>query len=156
MRNSKGRMNEERLVRQIEQRSQQWARDFWRAVPSGTIEDSVEWLKGTAAKEKDPEAKGIAQTLVKALTGPITEAITVRTDPQHSYPVYPSDIWRKAVREAKEYVRIRQRPISIRGLDYELYTEARARAIRENKNIGQWVNEAIKEKLEKKRDGNAV
>jgi hypothetical protein len=142
--------NEERLVRQIEQRSQQWARDFWRVIPHGTAEDSVEWLKGIAGKGPDAEAKGIAQILVKALTGPITEAITVPVDSQHGYPVYPSDIWRKAVREAKSYVNTRRKPISIRGLDYDLYTEARAQAIRENKNIGQWLNEAIKEKLQKK------
>ncbi len=143
-------MDEERLVHQIEQRSQQWARDFWLAVPDGTAEDSLDWLRGLAAKERDAEAREIAQTLVSALTGPITEAITVRIDPQSSYPVYPSDIWRKAVREAKKYVTARQQPISIRGLDHDLYTEARAQAIRENKNIGQWLSEAIKEKLEKK------
>ena len=39
--------------------------------------------------------------------------------------------------------------IAIRGLDLELYREARAAAIIQRKSIGQWLNEAIKEKLDK-------
>ena len=37
----------------------------------------------------------------------------------------------------------------IRGLDPELYRQAKAQAALEGKTIGQWLNEAIREKLEK-------
>lgn len=37
----------------------------------------------------------------------------------------------------------------IRGLDPELYRLARAEAIKAVKTIGQWLNEAIREKLNK-------
>jgi len=36
---------------------------------------------------------------------------------------------------------------TIRGLDPELYRLARAEAIKQGKTIGEWLNEAIKEKL---------
>lgn len=36
---------------------------------------------------------------------------------------------------------------SVRGLDQELYNQARAEALRQGKTIGQWINEAIAEKL---------
>jgi predicted HicB family RNase H-like nuclease len=39
--------------------------------------------------------------------------------------------------------------ISIRGLDEELYREAKAQAARQGKPLYQWINEAIKEKLER-------
>ena len=42
-------------------------------------------------------------------------------------------------------------PVSIRGLDRELYTQARIDAVRNHKTTGTWFNEAIREKLE--RDG---
>ncbi len=41
-------------------------------------------------------------------------------------------------------------PVSIRGLDIKLYREARADAVRRGINIGDWLNQAIKEKLLKK------
>jgi len=37
----------------------------------------------------------------------------------------------------------------IRGLDPELYKQAKARAALEGKTLGQWINEAIREKLAK-------
>lgn len=37
----------------------------------------------------------------------------------------------------------------IRGLDAELYQKARAAAITGGKTIGQWLNEAIADKLKK-------
>lgn len=43
--------------------------------------------------------------------------------------------------------------VSIRGLDSELYRLARAEAIKDRKTIGQWLNEAIKGKLNKAKKG---
>lgn len=40
---------------------------------------------------------------------------------------------------------------TIRGLDRELWVEARARAVRARKPIYQWLNEAIKEKLDREK-----
>jgi len=40
--------------------------------------------------------------------------------------------------------------VNIRGLDVDLYRLARAEAIKEGKKIGEWLNEAIGEKLERK------
>ena len=40
-------------------------------------------------------------------------------------------------------------PLSIRGIDLDLYLSARADAIRKNMTIGKWLNEAIREKLGK-------
>ena len=37
--------------------------------------------------------------------------------------------------------------ITIRGLDKKLYKEARAEAIKQNLNIGDWLNQAMREKL---------
>lgn len=37
----------------------------------------------------------------------------------------------------------------IRGLDPELYRLARAEAVKQGKTIGTWLNEAIREKLDK-------
>lgn len=36
---------------------------------------------------------------------------------------------------------------TIRDLESELYQQARAEALRQGKTIGQWINEAIAEKL---------
>jgi len=38
-------------------------------------------------------------------------------------------------------------PKGIRGLDPELYNQARAEAVRRRMTIGQWINEAMAEKL---------
>ena len=38
---------------------------------------------------------------------------------------------------------------TIRGLGEELYNQARADALREGKPIGEWLNEAIADKLKK-------
>ena len=40
--------------------------------------------------------------------------------------------------------------VSIRGIDTRLFRLARAEAIKEGKKIGEWLNEAIEEKLERK------
>ena len=40
--------------------------------------------------------------------------------------------------------------VNIRGVDIELFRLARAEAIKEGKKIGEWLNEAIKEKLDRK------
>lgn len=45
---------------------------------------------------------------------------------------------------------------TIRGLDPDLYRLARAEAIKQGKTIGQWLNEAIKEKLDKDTAGPRV
>jgi predicted HicB family RNase H-like nuclease len=42
---------------------------------------------------------------------------------------------------------------NIRSIDPQLYRLARAEAVKEGKTIGQWLSEAIKEKLAKKKDG---
>ena len=43
-----------------------------------------------------------------------------------------------------------EKSVNIRGIDVELFRLARAEAIKEGKKIGEWLNEAIKEKLERK------
>lgn len=43
-----------------------------------------------------------------------------------------------------------EKSVNIRGLDVELFRLARAEAIKEGKKIGEWLNEAIREKLERK------
>ena len=43
-----------------------------------------------------------------------------------------------------------EKSVNIRGLDVELFRLARAEAIKEGRKIGEWLNEAIKEKLERK------
>ena len=40
--------------------------------------------------------------------------------------------------------------MNVRGIDTELFRLARAEALKEGKKIGEWLNEAIKEKLGKK------
>ncbi len=42
-----------------------------------------------------------------------------------------------------------EKSVNVRGLDVELFRLARAEAIKEGKKIGEWLNEAIKEKLSK-------
>ena len=39
--------------------------------------------------------------------------------------------------------------INVRGINADIYRLARAQAIKEAKTIGQWLNEAIKEKLDR-------
>ena len=39
--------------------------------------------------------------------------------------------------------------ITIRGIDPELFVEARAAAIKKRQNIGQWINDAMAAKLKK-------
>lgn len=41
------------------------------------------------------------------------------------------------------------KPVSIRGLDRNLWRLARAEAVKEGKSTGEWLNEAIQEKLKK-------
>jgi hypothetical protein len=43
-----------------------------------------------------------------------------------------------------------EKSVNIRGIDIELFRLARAEAIKEGRKIGDWLNEAIKEKLERK------
>ena len=43
-----------------------------------------------------------------------------------------------------------EKSINVRGVDTELFRLARAEALKEGKKIGEWLNEAIKEKLGKK------
>lgn len=38
---------------------------------------------------------------------------------------------------------------SIRGIDEELYRQGRAQAVAEGKTFGQWLNEAIRDKLKR-------
>ena len=40
--------------------------------------------------------------------------------------------------------------VNVRGVDIELFRLARAEALKEGKKIGEWLNEAIKEKLVRK------
>ena len=43
-----------------------------------------------------------------------------------------------------------EKSVNVRGVDIELFRLARAEALKEGKRIGEWLNEAIKEKLGKK------
>ena len=43
-----------------------------------------------------------------------------------------------------------EKSVNIRGVDIELFRLARAEAIKERKKIGEWLNGAIKEKLDRK------
>jgi predicted HicB family RNase H-like nuclease len=43
-----------------------------------------------------------------------------------------------------------EKSVNVRGIDTELFRLARAEALKEGKKIGEWLNEAIKEKLGKK------
>ena len=43
-----------------------------------------------------------------------------------------------------------EKSVNVRGIDKEFFRLARAEAIKEGKRIGEWLNEAIKEKLERK------
>ncbi len=43
-----------------------------------------------------------------------------------------------------------EKSVNVRGVDIELFRLARAEAIKEDKKIGEWLNEAIREKLERK------
>ncbi len=43
-----------------------------------------------------------------------------------------------------------EKSVNVRGVDVGLFRLARAEAIKEGKKIGEWLNEAIKEKLERK------
>jgi len=43
-----------------------------------------------------------------------------------------------------------EKSVNVRGVDVKLFRLARAEAIKESKKIGEWLNEAIKEKLERK------
>ena len=45
------------------------------------------------------------------------------------------------------------KPVSIRGLDRNLWKLARVEAVKEGKSVGDWLNEAIKEKLDKFKGG---
>ena len=45
------------------------------------------------------------------------------------------------------------KPVSIRGLDPELYKLAKIEALKEGKTIGQWLNETIQDKLNKIKKG---
>ena len=43
-----------------------------------------------------------------------------------------------------------EKSVNIRGVNIELFRLARAEAIKEGKKIGEWLNEAIKENLDRK------
>ncbi len=45
---------------------------------------------------------------------------------------------------------------TVRELDPELWKQARAQAILEGKTLGQWMNEAIRERLERKNKREGV
>ena len=44
--------------------------------------------------------------------------------------------------------------ITVRDIDPELWREARAAAVIAKKNLGEWLNEVIKEKLQRNDKGN--
>ena len=43
-----------------------------------------------------------------------------------------------------------EKSVNVRGVDIELFRLARAEALKEGKKIGEWLNEAIKENLERR------
>ncbi len=122
---------------------QEWvkniANEFIKAVPEeGTDEDHITWLKGRAERSNDPEDQDKLQDLVIARRmlreGKVSESI-------YFEPLW--NIWYNTVNAARKEELEKQKPVSIRGLDHNLYLEARAQAIREGKNIGEWLNETI-------------
>ena len=138
---------ENKLTQELKKKSLEWAREFYKKVPNGSFENSVIWLKGKADREEDIHIKELANMIVGAFIGPNTKGITVGIGQMYGSTVYPENIWRDALKESYNYVR--RKSVNIRGLDSDLYLKARAQAISEGKNIGEWLNEIIKAKLQR-------
>ena len=108
------------------------AQQYVKAIENATLDDSYPWLQELAQRTNDPAEK---EKIISVSQGR-----------------YVHGDWSEAIAKARalKIKKVRSTTVSVRGLDHDLYTEARSRAIREGKNIGEWFNEAIKEKLSKK------
>ena len=108
-----------------------WCKDmankYVESVTDVSIQESIAWLEVQAEKTIDILEKQKFIDLVKNKTS--------------------WSVWEKAVKEADKVKQMRLQSITVRGISTDLYKQARARAIQENKNIGQWINEAIGDKL---------
>jgi len=111
-------------------------------IEDASEDESVIWLQGLANRTDD-------NNQMQKIAALANHPNSMKTDGESHAILYNWFEWINMIREAKKEKKIRLSPISIRGLDYDLYKEARSQSIREGKNIGQWINEAIEKKLNK-------
>lgn len=127
--------DESRLIHNKHKEDTKWLQDiaikYVNSIEDATLSDFKIWLQGLWERTDDIGEKGEIKALIE---GRFTVGIS-----QHD-----------AIENAIKLKKIKLTPVSVRGLDHVLYTEARLEAIREGKNIGEWINEAIKEKLSRK------
>ena len=124
------------------------AKDF---IKSGIeVDDNdvyIEWLAGEANRSANP----VEQDRLKDLI--ISKKLI---DEKHFFDNYNDeyigylgywDTWEGAIYNARQEKIKMQQPISVRGLDHVLYKKAVSQAVLEGKNIGEWLNIAIADKL---------
>jgi hypothetical protein len=104
---------EQRLVDRLQDKSRQWAREFLRGRPNGTLKESIEWLKELVNRPDKDGTRELASILIKAYAGPESGVISVpfpgsTSEPgvwsEDSRPEYPAAIWQKALNEAHKHM----------------------------------------------------
>ncbi len=119
------------------------ANECKKSVPEdGTEEDYIIWLEGSAGKSTDPDDHEKLQDLIIAKKMLLDGKNEVT-------PFFNglSSTWQHLIDASRKEDLERQKPVNVRGLDHDLYLRARAQAIREGKNIGEWLNKVIEDKL---------
>jgi len=111
-----------------------------------TFDDYIYFLESEVEKTEDPQDKEKLGDLVVAIK------MTAAGKDFENFPpsVTPTEYYRSwiyALYFARGRQDEKQKLTSVRGLNHDLYMKARFKAAVEGKNIGEWLNELIGDKL---------
>jgi len=111
------------------------------------FEDYISFLEGEVERTDNPLDKEKLSDLIVAI-----KMILAGEKFENSPTVTPSGYygsWIHAIFYAREKQFQKKKPIFIRVSDYDLYIKVRSQAIREGKNVVEWINEAMEFRLAK-------
>jgi len=125
-----------------------WAKSQAKKVITAVPEDSsdqdyVLWLEGRVEKPNNSEDQERFQDLIIA-----NKMLNEGTPDKYQW-LYEGlwSTWKEHIKSARQGESEKRKPIFLRGLDNDLFDQARERAIKQDMNIANWLNEAIQDKL---------
>jgi len=126
------------------------AKEFIKLQDEDPIEavDQILWLEGRAERATDREEKAKLKDLIIA-----KKMVDSGKDSEESPVILYRGLWENSWQSTLAYARSELKneqqttTINIRGIDRNLYVEARVQAVREGKNMGEWLNKAIEYRL---------
>ena len=141
-------MGKMRLCKKFEDYLKELANEFINMKPKGTVRDSYLWLQCKLSTITNLAEKIVIDSLIAAGKGhtPSKEFQEISAI-RYGGGLTPAYDWIGAVRRARNEYSMRHKSVSICGLNYDTYIKARYIAKREGKNIQEWINEVITEKI---------